>query len=361
MTQRRFVPTKRASNRAKGRAFTGGSPPNQPEADVTPSEVLRFVVRIALIFFAIVGLPTMIARSVHRGPMPDVTAWLHTSDAKRQIRVYSTETESTTTMTLNNYVLDVLSAEFSPGAPMASLKAAAVATRTYAIHAMTQRGGTPSVADQHGADVTDDASLDLPIATESDVEAEYPNQSLQFLSQLQAAVEATDGQIIVYQKKPILAFMFEESPGKTRSSVDALHQSIPYLPAIACPDDAVDPDRISANTFESRELGQAFGQAAVKLNQLKLTRAPDGFVTSVKAGDQTMTGADFAAKLSLPSTDFQWQVGKQGLTITSYGRGLDIGMSLHEAQALAAKGMDWQHILSHFYPGTSVQSDGEFV
>ncbi|GMA63530.1 SpoIID/LytB domain-containing protein [Alicyclobacillus fastidiosus] len=360
MTQRRFVPAKSTSNPAKGRAFRGGPPPNQSDLAVAPSEVLRFVLRIALIFFAIVGLPTIVARSVHRGPMPDVTAWLHTSDAKRQVRVYSTETESTTTMALNNYVLGVLAAEFSPGAPIASLKAAAVATRTYAIHAMTQMGGPPSVANQHGADVTDDASLDLPIASESDVEAEYPNQSLQFLSQLQAAVEATDGQIIVYQKKPILAFMFEESPGRTRSSVDALHQSIPYLPAISCPDDAVDPDRISTNTFDSRELGQAFGQASVNLAQLKLTRATDGFVTSVKAGDQTITGADFAARLSLPSTDFTWLVSKGGLTITSYGRGLDVGMSLHEAQALAAK-MDWQDILSHFYPDTSVQSDGEFL
>ncbi|WP_236026584.1 SpoIID/LytB domain-containing protein [Alicyclobacillus suci] len=357
MRQRRFVAVGSKAYQKQRQAPAG---PGQQTGDsgpaVTPGEVIRFVVCVALIFFGMIGVPTIVAKLVHRGAMPDVTAWLHTADAKRTVRVYHTSSDTTTSMALNDYVLDVLAAEFSPGAPMASLKAAAVATRTYAIHAMTS-GAPGGVAAKHDANVTDDSGLDLPLSSQSDIEAEYPSQSLQFLSQLQAAVEETDGLIVTYQQQPILAFMFDESPGETRTSQAALHQKIPYLTAIACPDDKVDPDATTTHTFTARELGQAFGLNQVDVAKLKPTRASDGFVTAVSSGTKTISGADFSAALNLPSADFTWKSSGGNLTITTHGRGLDLGMSLHEAQALAARGMGWQTIISHFYPGTSIQSD----
>lgn len=137
MRQRRFVAVGSKAYQKQRQAPAGpGRQTGDSGPAVTPGEVIRFVVCVALIFFGMIGVPTIVAKLVHRGAMPDVTAWLHTADAKRTVRVYQTSSDTTTSMALNDYVLDVLAAEFSPGAPMASLKAAAVATRTYAIHAM---------------------------------------------------------------------------------------------------------------------------------------------------------------------------------------------------------------------------------
>ncbi|WAH36851.1 SpoIID/LytB domain-containing protein [Alicyclobacillus dauci] len=364
MSRTRFTPIKSRNGIRLGAVPSHNHPetpaPHDDDA-VTPNEVMRFVLRIVFVFAAIVGVPTVIAHAVHRGPMPDVTAWLNTTDAKTGVRVYDTGSQSTSTMPLNTYILDVLAAEFPPNTPMTSLEAAAVATRTYAVHAMQGSSGSSPLAKSHNADVTNDSQLDLPLANEQDIEAEYPNDSFQFLSRLQAAVETTDGLVLTYQKQPILAFMFELSPGTTLSSQDVFHHNIPYLQAIKCPDDAVDPDGTSTNTFEPREVAQAFSLPTVQWSELKMSRAPNGFVSTVTYGKQVISGADFANLLHLPSADFTWQVRPQGLVITSHGRGTNIGMSLHEAQALAAKGMSWKDILAKFYPGTTVQLDDGMV
>lgn len=372
-----------------------GKPP-VPQPATTPAEILRVVLSVALVLFIIVALPAMVAKVSQRGSMPDVTAWLHTVDAQSEIRVYDTGSESASTMPLNDYILGVLSAEFSPTTPIATLEAAAVATRTYAVHAMLTRkaaaasssppantagqagspaptlpsatataasGSTPggfSLAIRNNADVTNDSQLDLPMATKSDVEAQYPHKALRFLSNAQAAIEKTDGLVLTYQGQPILAFMFDLSPGKTRSSQAVFGHNLPYLQAVNCPDDASDPDRISTTTRTPNDVAQVFGESSVALASLKLKRASDGFVLSVTDGRHTVSGGDFAAKLGLPSADFKWNLVNGNLNVTTYGRGTDLGMSLHEATVLASKGNGWKSIVSHFYPDTNIQLDDRY-
>lgn len=358
MSQKRFVAIK-SRRRVPLRELRRNHPPD--DSPTTPQEVIRFCIRIVMIFLGLIGLPAFLAHSFHRGPMPDVTAWLHTADAKVNVRVYHTGAGSTATVPLNTYILNVLAAEFTPGAPMSSLEAAAVATRTYAVRSIIKANMPSSLAAKHGSDVTDDGAVDLPTASEQDVQSEYGNQALQFLSKLQAAVETTDGLVLTYQKEPILAFMFDLSPGTTRDSQSALNRKIPYLKVIACPDDAVNPQRVSVNTFTDRDIAQAFSVDSINLNDVVLDRGKDGFVRTVREGKHVLAASTFASRLSLPSTDFTSKVTAGNLIITSYGRGTDIGMSLNEAQALARRGDSWQAILSHFYPGTTVQLDQSFL
>lgn len=350
----------------------------------TPREILRVLLTVLLAFSAMVLLPVGAAKLSLRGQMPDVTAWMRIGDAKTNISVYQVGSDATTSMPLNQYILEVLCADYTPTTPLQALEAAAVATRTYAVHAIllstppvaptsvppaSATGvstaapitvGTSSVAASHHADVTDDSQLDLPLATEADVQAQYPHQAVPFLSKVQAAVEKTDGRVVTYQNQPILAFMFDISAGATRSSMLALGHNIPYLQRVACPDDSVDPARISTNTFTSSEVAQVFGDPSVDWRKLHATRSSDGFVNSVTDGTHTVSGPIFAAKLHLPSDNFKWTVVHHQLQITSDGRGTDLGMSLHEASILATKGQDWESILSHFYPDTKIQSDDRY-
>ncbi|MFD1675802.1 SpoIID/LytB domain-containing protein [Alicyclobacillus fodiniaquatilis] len=356
MSHKRFTPVKTSARAQFHRRVRNIN--QQTSEPTTVQEIVRFCICILLIFAGIVGLPTAIAHIFHRGPMPDITAWLHTSDAKINVRVYDTVTSSSSNMALNTYILDVLAAECTPSTPLQSLEAAAVATRTYAVRALDKESTGSSYAASHGADVTDDGQLDLPLASASDIEDEYPDTAFQFLSQIKAAIETTDGLVLTYKQQPILAFMFDLSPGMTRSGQTALHQNLPYLKAISCPDDKADPDRVATNRFESREVAQVFSAADIQLAKLQMDRLKDGFVSTVTYQNHTLSGTDFANQLHLPSADFTWKVDGDTLVITSYGRGTDIGMSLHEADVMATKGDSWKMIVSHFYPSAKVQVDG---
>lgn len=344
---------------------------NQPAT--TPQEMFRVSAKVLLAFCLMVLLPVGAAKMFQRGPMPDVSAWMQTTDALSMIRVYRTGSQTTVSVPLNKYILEVLCAEYTPKTPLSALEAAAAATRTYAVHAMLLASSQArtvssiagakmqsSVAIRHHADVTNDSQLDLPMESEVDVESQFPNRAFMFLSHVQMAVEKTDGRVVTYQNQPILAFMFDVSPGWTRWSKVALGRNIPYLQRIACPDDAVDATRLSTNTFSSDEVARVFREPSVNLAKLKATRAPDGFVQSVTDGKRTVSASIFASKLHLPSEDFRWKMVKQKLRVTTYGRGTDLGMSLHEASILATKGQSWKAILSHFYPDTKIQLDDRY-
>lgn len=321
---------------------------------------LRVGGRIALVFVGMVGVPMGVAKLAQRGPMPDVTAWIDMRDAATTIRVYDPASGTTQALPLNEYIFEVLAAEFAPNAPIASLEATAVATRTYAVRAMAEPVAG-SLAAAHDADLTDDSNLDLPLVTEAELQSEYPNQALGFTIKLKSAIEATDGTIITYQNKPIMAFMSAVSTGKTRSSEDALGQAIPYLVSIPCPDDVDSPAETWTDTLSIDDIEQAMSVKLSSLSDMQLTRGSDGFVQSVKLGDKTVTGAEFAARLNLQSDDFAWKLSSGSMAINGVGRGSDLGMSLHEAQAMAMAGQSWETIIRHFYPHTSLQNDQAFV
>ncbi|WP_041695958.1 SpoIID/LytB domain-containing protein [Alicyclobacillus acidocaldarius] len=315
--------------------------------------ILQFAVRLALAFAAMVLLPVGIAKALQRSPMPDVSAWIAGRDARVQVRVFEGEAGEARPIPLNTYVLEVLLANCDPSAPMASLEAASVAVRTYAVRAMLH----PSLqARRERADLTDNPSLDLAMETEHELELSIGAQAaLAFIARAQSAIEATDGRILTYGGQPILAFLCQISTGRTRSAAMALGDPLPYLKSIPCPDDASSPARLSTITYTLGAFNQALSAHLSDFSQLRAVRSGDGFVQAVKAGDEVWGGPAFAANLGLASDDFTWVARGDRLVFTCYGRGSDLGMSLHEADALASRGMSYVAILAHFYPGARLE------
>ncbi|SIS72382.1 SpoIID/LytB domain-containing protein [Alicyclobacillus vulcanalis] len=316
-------------------------------------KVLQLAVRFALVFAAMVMLPVGVAKAIQRSPMPDVSAWVAARDARIQLRVFDEETGAVNTMPLNAYILGVLLANCSPSAPLSSLEAASVAVRTYAIRAMLHP--SPEAQKEH-ADVTDNPSLDLSMETEHELQLSIgAAAALSFISRAQTAIEATDHQILTYRGQPILAFLCTISTGRTRSGEEALGYPIPYLQSLPCPADLSSPDRVSTVTYTLGAFNQALSAHLTNFSSLRVTRTHDGFVQSVKAGETSWSGPAFAARLGLASDDFTFTVRGDELVFTCYGRGPDLGMSLHQADALAAGGMSYKAILSHFYPGARLE------
>lgn len=214
-----------------------------------------------------------------------------------------------------------------------------------------------------GADVTDSGQYDLPMETAAAQDARWGSQVDEMRAKYQAAILATDGLIVSYKSLPILAFSFPLSPGVTRSAEEVFHKSIPYLQAVPAPDDkraAKQPVKFYTLAELSARLG--FSAKGAALTQFAVTkRLKDGFVVGVTGPrGASWTGSTFEQKLGLSSSDFTLKVVRDKLVVETYGIGADVGLSLHEAAALAARGETWQKILATFYPGTGIMSDVGF-
>jgi len=315
----------------------------------------RVTLLVTLLYACFVIAPAVTATTLHRQTASFLTAWLDSPDQGLSVRLYETATATVVQLPLGDYLVGVLAAEMNPTAPRAALQATAVAARTYAVHALAASGQhPPTYAATHHADITDAGAIDLPYLSMAAQEQRFGSHLDVDRTRLEEAVLATAGQVLTYQDKPILAFIFRISPGQTRSASTVFQKSIPYLPSVACPDDVPAARQAPAKLAPST-LKQALQipDKSLQLGDFKVVhRDPWSFVGSVQYHKFSWSGQEFADKLGLPSADFTLQVQDGQLVAQSEGVGSDIGMSLHEATALATAGKSAAAILSYFYPGT---------
>jgi len=114
---------------------------------------------------------------------------------------------------LQEYLYGVVPLEISPSWHEEVLKAQAVAARTYAIANMSKWG-------KYGFDVC--ANSGDQLYGGYDVENVRTNK----------AIDETEGQIIIYNDKPIMAFYHADSGGRTEACKDVFSIDLPYLQSV---------------------------------------------------------------------------------------------------------------------------------
>jgi stage II sporulation protein D len=238
---------------------------------------------------------------------------------------------------LEQYLYSVLGAEMSTTFPAEALKAQAVAARTYALY--RRQSSSKKLFD---VDNTQSSQVYRGLSSEANT--------------TQAAVNATLGQIMLYQGKPILAAFHAASGGHTENVEDIWSSQLSYLRGV--PDyDLGTPGYEWTKTFSNSELSQS-----LKINQIK-SIAPDqttqfGSVVSLKViGDtaQTFTGSQTRTALKLRSLRFTITPTPDGFTFNGRGYGHGLGMSQWGAYNLAKKGMNYSSILAHYYRGVDLK------
>jgi stage II sporulation protein D len=241
---------------------------------------------------------------------------------------------------LEQYLYSVLGAEMSTNFPAEALKAQAVAARTYALY--RRQSSSKKLFD---VDSTQASQVYRGLSSEANT--------------TQAAVNATLGQVLLYQGKPILAAFHAASGGHTENVEDIWSSQLSYLRGV--PDyDLGTPAYEWTKTLSNSELSQS-----LKINQVK-SIAPDkttqfGSVISLKVvGDtaQTFTGSQIRTALKLRSLRFTITPAPDGFTFTGRGYGHGLGMSQWGAYNLANKGMKYANILAHYYQGVDLKKIG---
>ena len=257
---------------------------------------------------------------------------------KVQVNRRGSQLQLIAVLDMESYVAGVVNAEVLPGWPEASLKAMAVAARTYT----HWRRASRRKADW---DVTADVSSQVYRGGE----ARRP---------VLRAVSATRGQILRYGGKPAATYYHACAAGRTVPAQEVWGRSYPYLKSVVSPDLAcnrVNWDSRLATSDAGRRLGLG---TLVKAKIIAFQ--PSGRVKSVRmwgrSGKKDFKVQDLRKALGwdvVRSSDFRLRVANgKILVIRGHGSGHGVGMSQWGARGLALKGKDYAQILAHFYPGT---------
>ena len=247
---------------------------------------------------------------------------------------------------LETYVAGVVSGEVSPKWPLEALKAQAVAARTYVLYKQVENQQQPfdvfaSVLDQvyHGHAARSESVL--------------------------RAVAETKGHVVTYDRRPIYAAYSSTAAGPTEDALYVWALNLPYLKGVNCPFDEQAPryDWRTSFTFEFleqqlRKEGFDVGTVAT-LTPYAFT--PSGRVDRVRLlhslGEIILRGQDLRRIVGYSkifSTNFSIESMGAEVVVVGHGAGHAVGMCQWGMREMAELGYDYQSILRHYYPGTTL-------
>ena len=170
--------------------------------------------------------------------------------------------------------------------------------------------------------------------------------------------------MLTYDGELITVLYHAMSGGRTEDAATVFSQSVPYLVSVES-----DGEEEASGFWQETYL--SYGQIAEKLNaaagidlseeEIRRTLSigsytETGRVGMIHIGNQEMTGASFRNALGLRSTWFSISMDEKGVTFQQRGYGHGVGMSQVGANSMAANGAAHTAILSHYYPGTTLET-----
>ena len=257
------------------------------------------------------------------------------------LRVYGDRLILVGIIELERYVAGVVAAELLPRWPVESLKAMAVAARSYTLWRM---GRTKSQPYHLTADVSSQVFRGL---------SRVPQPVLK-------ATEATKGQLLVFKGKPIAAYYHACAAGRTATAQEVWGRGEPYLQSVVSPDLAC--NRINwRSAVHVNQAGKKLGVGSVR--KVRVTGfTPSNRVEEVEVKGTTATrlfsGQDLRKRLGwalVRSTDFSAEIQGRQLVLTGHGSGHGVGMSQWGARGFAERGKGYREILAHYYPGAELR------
>ncbi|HBN09706.1 MAG TPA: sporulation protein [Cyanobacteria bacterium UBA8530] len=237
---------------------------------------------------------------------------------------------------IDEYLYGVVPSEMPASWPIESLKAQAIAARTYAIANL-------GLFARQGFDLR--PTIDNQVYGGAQNERIPSNQ----------AVDSTRGEVVTYNGRVIRAYYHSCAGGYTESSETVWGKAIPYLQAV--PDfDQEAPRYLWQKTFSKEALSSLLGMGSVR-EILPLQRGYSGRISHLKvvgSTEKTMTGEQFRKATGLFSTLFNVQSDLNAFTFSGRGFGHGLGLSQWGAKALGEKGYLYPQILRHYYPTASL-------
>ena len=242
-----------------------------------------------------------------------------------------------------DYLRGVLPSEMPPEWPLEAKKAQAVAARTFAL---ANRGRHKS----EGYDLCTTTHCQSYSGIQGERDAST------------AAIDATFGQVAMYQGRLIDAVFHTDSGGMTENSEDVWGAKIPYLRAASEARRATQPWQkewalsvFSAKLHAKSDVGtlKRIQLSPLQIGKATIDRSVSGRVKTVAlVGDRgalRLSGNEMRNLFGLKSTLFDLRISGNRVIATGYGYGHGLGLSQWGAKAYAEKGASAKDILVHYY------------
>ena len=263
------------------------------------------------------------------------------------------------TMTLADYLTGVVRGEMPASFELEALKAQAAAERSYVYYQLS-KGRKDAHPD---ADFCTDHTCCSAYLSETTAREKWGGDFAPWNTRVEQAVSDTDGQVVLYNGRPILAVFHSSSAGRTAAAGDVWSGDLPYLVSVDSPEgEETVPNYYSTVTFTAAEAKEKLLAAHP---ELKLSGTPDrwfgaaaengsGRVETVSVGGTDIEGTELRRIFGLRSACFTVAADSESVTfrVTGYGHG--VGMSQYGANQLAREGKTWQEILEWYYTGATV-------
>ncbi len=286
---------------------------------------------------------------------PETAAVHHDRDVTLTIQ----DGDTTEQMTLERYLTGVVRGEMPAAFEMEALRAQAAAERSYVYYQLAA-----GRKDAHpDADFCTDHTCCSAYLSETAAREKWGGDFAPWNTRVEQAVSDTDGQVVLYNGRPILAVFHSSSAGRTAAAGDVWSGDLPYLVSVDSPEgEETVPNYYSTVTFTAAEAKEKLLAAHP---ELKLSGTPDrwfgaaaengsGRVETVSVGGTDIEGTELRRIFGLRSACFTVAADSESVTfrVTGYGHG--VGMSQYGANQLAREGKTWQEILEWYYTGATV-------
>lgn len=251
-------------------------------------------------------------------------------------------------MDLEAYVLGVVLSEMPASFHPEALKAQAVAARTYALKTTTD-------GKKHDGGICTSHSCCQGYMTVEDYLMRGWKES--YVDRVRQAVQATAGQVLMYEGKLIRATYFSCSGGITEAAVAVWGRDYPYLQSVESPGEEetvyyTDTKSVTLDDFQDA-LGIALsGSPETWFGNITYTAG--GGVDTICIGGVDYRGTTLRSLLGLRSTAFLVIVKEDTILFETKGYGHRVGMSQYGADAMASEGYPYDQILLHYYIGTTL-------
>ncbi|HDZ91791.1 MAG TPA: SpoIID/LytB domain-containing protein, partial [Deltaproteobacteria bacterium] len=244
---------------------------------------------------------------------------------------------------MEDYLKSVVPSESYSSWPLQTLKAQAVASRTYAYYQLL-----------HRKDWDYDLVDDQGDQAYKGIERERPRST--------RAVNETRGMVLTYENRPILAMYSANSGGYTADAMSVFSLSKPYL--IAHPDPESLKGKMARWTrkFTVKEVEAALKRRGIKVNGLKRIEAeekgPSGRIVKVRvvsrSGSKVLrTRTTLRRALRLP--EILLDIERTGDRFIFRGRGWGHGVGYSQwGSAILGKTTTYDKILRFYYPNATL-------
>ncbi|MDD3853628.1 MAG: stage II sporulation protein D [Syntrophomonadaceae bacterium] len=266
------------------------------------------------------------------------------------IKLYLSEQHQVIELPLEEYIIGTVAAEMPANFELEALKAQAVCARTYALRKIIENHSYPL-----NADLSDDIYSCQAYCPYEEFKRRHGDKQDKLWNKVALAVNATRGEVMLYDGKLIDALYHSTCGGCTADAEEVWGNSVPYLKAVKC-------QYCMQSRFYNSKQNISWNDLRKQLNlkeriyEIKIIPyRPAGRAREVIINGRHFSASSVRHDLDLPSTWWQFKTNSNGIIINSRGYGHGVGMCQYGANGLAISNKSYEQILRKYYTGVSLE------